>query len=86
MSRDITLKELRKLSLSDLSEEINALSSEVAKLRLGIALGKEKNTSLLKKSRRQLARMKGVRQERQEIALQESAKDNTVAPASKASA
>lgn len=64
MAQATTIKELRKMQLPDLLKEIAAVQLTVAKLRLGIKLGKEKNSAKYIREKRQLARMKTVASEK----------------------
>ena len=60
MSTLITIKELRKMSPEDLHKEIVAQENMVVKLRLGVKLGKEKDSAKYIREKKQLARMKTV--------------------------
>jgi len=60
MSSLTTIKELRKMSAEDLRKEIIAQQNTVVKLRLGVKLGKEKDSAKYVREKKQLARMKTV--------------------------
>lgn len=60
MATTTTTTELRKMTAADLAKEIRALEGEVVKLRLGVKLGKEKDSAKYVRQRKQLARMKTV--------------------------
>lgn len=60
MSSLTTIKELRKMSAEDLRKEIIAQQNIVVKLRLGVKLGKEKDSAKYVREKKQLARMKTV--------------------------
>lgn len=55
-----TIKELRTMTPEDLLKEIRAQENEVVKLRLGVKLGKEKDSAKYIRQKKQLARMKTV--------------------------
>lgn len=55
-----TTKELRNMTPADLAKEIRAKENEVVKLRLGVKLGKEKDSAKYIREKKQLARMKTV--------------------------
>jgi ribosomal protein L29 len=57
MAKNLTMEELRRMNLSDLEKEIEAQRRTITHLRLNISLGKEKAVHLLRKARKQLARM-----------------------------
>ncbi|MAE68435.1 50S ribosomal protein L29 [bacterium] len=60
MSALTTTKELHKMSPKDLLKEIIAQENTVVKLRLGVKLGKEKDSAKYIREKKQLARMKTV--------------------------
>lgn len=60
MATITSTKELRKMTAADLLKEIRAQENEVVKLRLGVKLGKEKDSAKYVRERKQLARMKTV--------------------------
>lgn len=60
MATMTTTKELKKMTPADLAKEIRAKENEVVKLRLGVKLGKEKDSAKYIRERKQLARMKTV--------------------------
>lgn len=63
MATTTTTKELRNMTPADLAKEIRAKENEVVKLRLGVKLGKEKDSAKYIRERKQLARMKTVHSE-----------------------
>lgn len=65
MTKTLTLAELRKMAPADLGKEVTHQRSQVAALRLAVALRKEKGTHLLRASKKQLARMLTVLRELQ---------------------
>lgn len=60
MATQTTTKELRKMTPADLLKEIRQQDNEVVKLRLGVQLGKEKDSAKYVREKKQLARMKTV--------------------------
>ncbi len=60
MSPVLSVKDLRQMSSQDLLRDINDAKSSIAKVRLGITLGKEKNHAVLRRMRRDIARMETV--------------------------
>lgn len=60
MSAKVTTTELRKMQPKDLLKEINSQQNAVVKLRLGVKLGKEKDSAKYIREKKQLARMKTV--------------------------
>lgn len=60
MSALTTIKELQNMTPVDLRKEIAAQDTLVVKLRLGVKLGKEKDSAKYVRERKQLARMKTV--------------------------
>ena len=60
MAALVTIKELRKMNPSDLAKEIRQQSTKVFTLRLGVKLGKEKDSAKYIREKKQLARMKTV--------------------------
>ncbi len=61
----ITIKELRTMTSEDLRTEIRDQETAVLKLRLGVKLGKEKDSAKYIRERKQLARMKTIATEKQ---------------------
>lgn len=57
MATALTIIELRKMPSADLTREAEARRSEIAGLRMGIELRKEKNTAKYRTAKRELARM-----------------------------
>lgn len=60
MAAATTLTELRKMRPEDLLKEIRTQENSVVKLRLGVKLGKEKDSAKYIREKKQLARMKTV--------------------------
>lgn len=60
MSNRTSIKELQKMSQEDLRKEIATQENTVVKLRLGVKLGKEKDSAKYIREKKQLARMKTV--------------------------
>lgn len=60
MATKTTMTELRKMQPKDLLKEIAQQQHIVVKLRLGVKLGKEKDSAKYIRERKQLARMKTV--------------------------
>lgn len=60
MAHTTSTKELQKMNKSDLRKEIAQQEADVVKLRLGVKLGKEKNSAKYIAQKKQLARMKTV--------------------------
>lgn len=60
MSTLTSIKELQKMSPADLHKEIVQQENIVVKLRLGVKLGKEKDSAKYIREKKQLARMKTV--------------------------
>lgn len=79
MAKLATTTELRKMPLADLHKEIKEAEVQVAKLRLGVKLRKEKDTAKYVREKKQLARMKAVRSEKQREELQSAKAASTVA-------
>jgi ribosomal protein L29 len=55
-----SIKELNKMTSEDLLKEIHQQQNAVVKLRLGVKLGKEKDSAKYVREKKQLARMKTV--------------------------
>jgi ribosomal protein L29 len=60
MSSLTSIKELNKMTSEDLLKEIHQQQNAVVKLRLGVKLGKEKDSAKYVREKKQLARMKTV--------------------------
>lgn len=58
MSTRVSYIELMKMPLEDLRRDTHAQDLQVRKLRMGVQLGKEKDTAQYRRERLQLARMK----------------------------
>jgi ribosomal protein L29 len=61
--KDTALAELRRMRPEDLRRDIRKSEEAIMKMRLGIKIGKEKDTARYRRSRRQLARMLTVLRE-----------------------
>lgn len=85
MSATTTTAELRKMPLADLQKEIRQLEDQVAKQRLGVRMGSEKNSAKYVRERKALARMKTILTEKHIEQLSESKSDTTVAAPEKSS-
>jgi len=57
MATSLTMTEIRSMSIQDLSREIKNKRAKIGALRLAVSLGKEKNTMLYRKAKRELARL-----------------------------
>ena len=64
MTHKVTIAELRKMGVKDLLGEIVLKRLEVAKMRLGITMQKEKDTGKYRTEKKQLARMLTVLNEK----------------------
>lgn len=60
MVNTVTVAELSKMTPADLLKEIRKQDDEVVRLRLGVKLGKEKDSAKYIREKKQLARMKTV--------------------------
>ena len=78
MSRRTPYSELLKLPADDLRLEIRAQSLKVRKLKLGIAMSKEKDTAQHRRERRQLARMQTALTLKTNERLMEAKKSGTM--------
>ncbi|MCA9370850.1 MAG: 50S ribosomal protein L29 [Candidatus Peregrinibacteria bacterium] len=78
MSALTTTKELRNMTPEDLAKEIRAQEGEVVKLRLGVKLGKEKDSAKYVRQKKQLARMKTVYSETVQTGQKEQKKNTSV--------
>lgn len=65
MSSHTSLAELRQMSVSDLRREIVEKRALVSKMRLGIAIQKEKDTSRYQREKKELARLLTVLHEKE---------------------
>ena len=59
-----TIKELRSMTTDDLRTEVRDQETLVLKLRLGVKLGKEKDSAKYIRERKQLARMRTIATEK----------------------
>jgi len=57
MAHQITIIELRNMQVADLAREVRGLRNDVAKMKIGIKMGKQKDTGGYRTAKRQLARM-----------------------------
>ncbi|TSC60761.1 MAG: hypothetical protein Greene041662_64 [Candidatus Peregrinibacteria bacterium Greene0416_62] len=64
MAKLPTITETRKMSIEDLRSEAATIRREAARIRLGVELSKEKDTSQVKKLRKHLAQILTVLQEK----------------------
>lgn len=78
MSKHVSMKELRNMQPADILREVRTLRAELAKQRMGLALGKEKNSGSYKANKRQIARMLTVATEKTGESLQAKQADSTV--------
>lgn len=87
MAKTATTAELRKMSAADLRKEIADKRAEVAKLRMTVALGAEKDTAKFRREKKEIARMLTILGEVESAAtpLKTASKTSTVpAPARRA--
>lgn len=66
MAATASLTELRKMQIADLQKDITAQKVQVAKLRLGVTMQKEKDHARYKREKRQLAKMLTVLTEKKQ--------------------
>ncbi|MDD3897065.1 MAG: 50S ribosomal protein L29 [Candidatus Peribacteraceae bacterium] len=57
MTKNVALIELRSMQVADLTREVRGLRNDVAKMKIGIKMGKQKDTGGYRSAKRQLARM-----------------------------
>ena len=57
MAHRVTIIELRNMQVADLAREARGLRNDVAKMKIGITLGKQKDTGGYRSAKRQLSRM-----------------------------
>ena len=65
MTTKLSMDELRRLPLEECQKAIKEASVRLAKLRIHVALQREKDTAKLRRERRQLARFKTALRERE---------------------
>ena len=65
MAHHVTIIELRNMQIADLAREARGLRNDVAKMKIGIKLGKQKDTGSYRIAKRQLARMLTVLTEKE---------------------
>lgn len=78
MSRTLSTTELQAMSIADLQKELSELQSVIAKLKLTIALRKEKNTASLPVAKKQFAKLSTVYTQKQKELLQSAATTSKV--------
>jgi ribosomal protein L29 len=83
MAKKTETTELRSMQIADLRKEVAAQKRNIAKLSLTIAMQTEKDTSKLRKERKQLARLQTVLTEKSKEQLQIAATESTVTATSK---
>jgi ribosomal protein L29 len=57
MAQHASMKELLNMSVDDVRRDVREQRATVAKLSMGIRMGKEKNSALYKREKRQIAHM-----------------------------
>lgn len=60
MATHLSIAELRNMTVTDLLREVESERIHVAQLRLGVKVGKEKDTARYRREKKYLARMLGV--------------------------
>ncbi|MDD5469644.1 MAG: 50S ribosomal protein L29 [Candidatus Peribacteraceae bacterium] len=65
MAQIVTITELRSMQVADLAREVRGLRNDVAKMKISIKLGKQKDTGGYRGAKRQLARMLTVLSEKE---------------------
>lgn len=73
MAGNIQVEELRELSDEDLQKELDEAYRQLFTARLQLSTRQLANTSLQRKVRRQVARIKTVQRERELVALHQAA-------------
>lgn len=58
--------ELRRMTMDDIEREIRAKQMTVAKMRLGLKIGSEKDSARYKRERKQLAQLRTVQRDKME--------------------
>lgn len=84
MATNRAITGIRTLPAADLQREIRLRKMALAKHALGVHMGSEKDTSKLKKERREIARMMTVAHELQHAGLKNAAESPTVSAPSSA--
>jgi ribosomal protein L29 len=79
MVKLLSTKELRNMPVADLRRDMRNLQGELAKQRMGLQLGKEKNSGTYRAEKRQMARMLTVLGEKAGESLQSTKANSTVA-------
>lgn len=78
MASEHAINEMRKMPRADLEREVQIRKFGLAKQAIGVGMGKEKDTSRLKKDRRAIARMLTVLgEQKRESAPEELSKQPT---------
>lgn len=57
MATILTMTEMRSMNVADVTREIRHKRARIGALRLNVSIGKEKNTALCKKAKKELARL-----------------------------
>jgi ribosomal protein L29 len=79
MVKEHAINEMRKMPANDLQREVQIRKLSHAKNAIGVGMGKEKNTSVLKQERRAIARMLTVLGEKAKAdGLKEKPKTTTI--------
>ncbi|MEI8229845.1 MAG: hypothetical protein WCG83_01775 [Candidatus Peregrinibacteria bacterium] len=82
MTSHASATELKTMQASDLQRELHELELSLEKMRLGVQLGKDKDSARYRRDKRQFARMKSEWGRKQRERLHAGSKPSTV-PASK---
>lgn len=78
MAKEHAIDAMRKMSAADLQREVRLKKMAFAKHALGVHMGSEKDTSMLKKERRAIARMLTAMNEHRRADLKKGPKAATV--------
>ncbi len=68
MAHKVSAIELRRMSPEDLSREMKDKQAHIAKMRLGLQIGSEKDIAKYRRERKEFARMSTVHSEHQKAA------------------
>ena len=63
----MTIKEARKIKVEDLSKEIKLQTKNLYEVMIKVKTGEEKNSSLIKAKKKEIARLKTIQQENNNI-------------------
>lgn len=85
MSTTTTITELKRMTPQELRKELEIKRTEVAKMRLGLALQSEKNSGLYRAHRKEIARMTMVLSEMTNGTMEVPAKEKKEVSAEKPS-